>query len=322
MRNVKLLWGTIIFLLVVTVGLGGTVARLLGTPRTEGETVKQGETQPPTQSAQPGNRTLASIGSRQIKQSDLNEALLSRHGAELLNQLIDREVIQQEADSLNLKLIREEIDLELKRMRQGYESEEQFYKAMKEQVGLSKEELNEDVYYKLLLEKIATKGIDITDKEVDAYMKAHAEEFGSAAQVRFQQIISSSLDQANKTIELAKGGRDFAELAKERSLDKATANDGGDMGWVDENDPFVPAAIMKALGAMKPGEISKPTEITSGYAVVKLNDRKERSSADMAEIRENVRKQLALQKAKPLKAFMEELRSKRHVTILDDSLRK
>lgn len=319
MRNVKLLWGAVVFLLVLTVGLTGIVARMLGTPRTDGEAVKQEEIKEPEKKE---NRVLARIGDREIRESDLTHNLMDRYGAELLNQMIDREAIQQKADKMGLKLEREELDRELERMQQGYDSEEQFYIAMKEQIGLSKEDLREDVYYKLLLEKIATSGIVVSDKEVDSFIQAHPEEFRSVVQYRFQLIISQTLEQANKTIELAKNGRDFATLAKERSLDTTTAADGGDMGWVEENDPFVAASIMKALQTLKAGEVSKPIAITGGYAVIKLNERKETSKGKQEEMRESLRKQLALQKAKPLKEVTEELRKERNAVILDAELRK
>ena len=73
--------------------------------------------------------------------------------------MLDRDAIQMEADELGFKLTRADIDDELKRMQQGYESEELFYKSMKEQVGMSELELRQDVNYKLLLERIATKDI-------------------------------------------------------------------------------------------------------------------------------------------------------------------
>ena len=80
--------------------------------------------------------------------------------------MLDRYAIQMEADELGFKLTRADIDDELKRMQQGYESEELFYKSMKEQVGMSEPELRQDVNYKLLLERIATKDIHVTDEEI------------------------------------------------------------------------------------------------------------------------------------------------------------
>ena len=41
-------------------------------------------------------------------------------------------------------------------MQQGYESEQQFYESMKSQLGMSEQEIKEDVSNKLLLEKLAT----------------------------------------------------------------------------------------------------------------------------------------------------------------------
>ena len=73
--------------------------------------------------------------------------------------------------SQGLRLESAEINRELKRMQQGYESEQQFYASMQNQLGLSEQEIKEDVPNKLLLEKLATKHIQITDTQVEDLYK-------------------------------------------------------------------------------------------------------------------------------------------------------
>ena len=44
------------------------------------------------------------------------------------------------------------------------------------------------------------------------------------------------------------------QMAIANSTDSATAADGGDLGWVEEDDPFIPAPILQAakvLGLVK-----------------------------------------------------------------------
>jgi foldase protein PrsA len=312
MRNIKLLWGVIGLLLLIIIVQVIFSKHFPFQPTTELN---------PEQKNTDGDRVVAKIGDHEIKFNLLEQNVYTKHAPEMVNQMLDRYSIQLEADALGMKLQREEIDQELMQMQQGYDSEAQFYKSMKEQIGMTKEELREDVYYKLLLERIATRNIEITDKQIDAYIKAHPDEFKNNIQLRMQLIRTNSMEQANKVLELLKSGRDFEELARERSLDTVTANDGGDLGWVEENDPFIPASFIKVGINLKINEVSKPIEMDSGYAIIKLKDRKESSKGGTEQIKERVRKQLALQQAPPLKEFTQMLRNKRNAVILDPQLK-
>ena len=87
--------------------------------------------------------------------------------------MLDREVIRLEGNETGTKVESAEINRELKRMQQGYESEKQFYDSMQSQLGMSEQEIKDDVSNKLLLEKLATASIHITDTQVDTYINEH-----------------------------------------------------------------------------------------------------------------------------------------------------
>jgi foldase protein PrsA len=267
------------------------------------------------------DKVIAQIGGNQILQSELANNLYTTHGSELLNQMLDREAIQMEAEAIGLKLTRADIDQELKRMQQGYESEELFYKSMKEQVGMDKAELREDVNFKLLLEGIATKNIQVSDDEIAAYMNEHKDEFKNTIQLHIEQIEVDNINDANKVLDLLKKGNDFKKVAEENSTDTATASDGGDLGWVEEDDPFIPAPIIKMAKTLGKGEISPPIEIEGHYYIIRLLDDKMNSKGTLEEIKAALRKQLALQKAPPLKQLTQDLRKKRGAIILDPLLK-
>ncbi|MBS0613301.1 MAG: peptidylprolyl isomerase [Proteobacteria bacterium] len=66
----------------------------------------------------------------------------------------------------------------------------------------------------------------------------------------------------------AKAGEDFAKLAKEFSQDKASAEQGGDLGWSERKvwvAPFADAAF-----AMQVNEIRGPVKTQFGYHILKL----------------------------------------------------
>jgi foldase protein PrsA len=318
MRNIKVLRAAIGLLLVVIIAetalFGYREVLFRSAPAPVPETAQH-------ETNEISDKTVAQIGGIEIKQSELVSNLYSTHGSELINQMLDRDAIQMEADELGIKLTRTDIDDELKRMQQGYESEELFYKSMKEQVGMTESELRQDVNYKLLLERIATKDIHISDEAIAAYKKEHSEEFKNTVQLHIEQIEVDSLAAALKVVELLKKGDDFKKVAVENSTDSATSADGGDLGWVEEDDPFVPAPILQAAKILGVGENSQPIKVDTKYYIIQLVDIKENSKGTIEELDAALRKQLALENARPLKDLTADLRKKRNAVILDPQLK-
>jgi len=72
--------------------------------------------------------------------------------------------------------------------------------------------------------------------------------------------------------DIVKGTLDFAEAAKEYSDDNATADKGGDLGFIKKGD-MAPEFEAVAF-ALKPGQISEPVRTPSGYELIKVEERK------------------------------------------------
>ena len=68
----------------------------------------------------------------------------------------------------------------------------------------------------------------------------------------------------------AKGGADFAQLAKDNSKDPGSAQQGGDLGWA-QRGMFV-GPFEDALFGMAVGEIRGPVKTDFGYHVLKLDE--------------------------------------------------
>lgn len=75
--------------------------------------------------------------------------------------------------------------------------------------------------------------------------------------------------QADSVLAEARGGKDFAELAKKYSKD-STASDGGELGFVQKKD--FPGPFGDALFAMKVGDIAGPVKSQFGYHLIKLEE--------------------------------------------------
>lgn len=329
MRNVKLLWFIIIVLMLGLVAqlafmfnMRADIARQPDNPQPietddpsggkSGDPVEEdGSDGDPDQAAhtEETDRVIATVGGVQITEGEIREQAYAKYGKELLNQQIDHLVIQLEGEALGIRVDEADVMHELKKMQAGYDSEEDFYRMMAE-LGMNENSLREDAYYKLLSERIAMKGIEIPDEWVDQYMQNHPEEFQSFTKMRIHIIVTSTQAQAEGVVEDLQAGALFEELARDRSIDELTRSDHGDLGWVEEGDPFVDPRIMEMAMRMTVNEISPVIALDSTFAVIRLTARNEMDKEMSQQIREDVRKQLALQEAPSLQQILRELRSK------------
>jgi parvulin-like peptidyl-prolyl isomerase len=95
------------------------------------------------------------------------------------------------------------------------------------------------------------------------------DEMITPGQIRALGILTKTKPEAEKIREEILSGKDFAELARARSLDKETGERGGQTGWVSaglqEGKPFGPEAY-----ELKPGEVSGPISTSEGFWIIKL----------------------------------------------------
>jgi parvulin-like peptidyl-prolyl isomerase len=76
---------------------------------------------------------------------------------------------------------------------------------------------------------------------------------------------------------------DFAKIAQANSDHKPSANQGGDLGWLNEKD-MIPEVRMQIV-LMAKGETSKPLRTEHGWHVIKLLESKLESVRPLAEVR-------------------------------------
>jgi peptidyl-prolyl cis-trans isomerase D len=93
---------------------------------------------------------------------------------------------------------------------------------------------------------------------------------------------AGALKQAESVAAEARAGKDFAELAKKYSND-ATANDGGDLGFVQKQD--FPGPLGDTLFAMGVGDVSAPVKSQFGYHILKLEQIQAGEAKPFADVR-------------------------------------
>jgi peptidyl-prolyl cis-trans isomerase C len=132
----------------------------------------------------------------------------------------------------------------------------------------------------------------ITDAKLKARYDAIVSKSKPEEEVKARHILVKDEAAAKEIItQLDKGG-DFAKIAAEKSTDKGSAANGGDLGYFAKSS-MVPAFANAAFG-MKNGETSKtPVKTEFGYHIIKVEDRRKAQPVAMEKVKPQLEAQVA-----------------------------
>jgi peptidyl-prolyl cis-trans isomerase D len=139
--------------------------------------------------------------------------------------------------------------------------------------------------------------------DIEREYNNNSEQYTTPEQVRASHILlktegkddAAVKSKAEELLKQARGGADFAELAKKNSEDEASAKNGGDLDYFGRGR-MVPE-FDQAVFAMQPGQISDLVKTQYGYHIIKLVDKKNATTRPLAEVRQQLTDQLAYQRA-------------------------
>jgi peptidyl-prolyl cis-trans isomerase D len=162
------------------------------------------------------------------------------------------------------------------------------------------------VRYVLVDVESLRQGIIVPSREVERYYNDNIEMFSTPEQVRASHILfkTEGKDEAavkaaaEKVLAEAKGGADFAELAKKHSEDESNAKLGGDLDYFSRGR-MVPEFEDAAFGA-QPGLIPDLVKTGYGFHIIKVVDKKAGSVRTFDEVKAQIREQLVGEKAQRL----------------------
>ncbi|CAI6085903.1 Foldase protein PrsA [Paenibacillus sp. JJ-100] len=310
-RQEKGLW-TAVVILTLGVLVMGTVMAM--------QVMNQGkdEAEKSHDANQEEGNAVATINGEVITDKAWTDALKQRYGSEMLLQMLNRKAVYAEAIQRNLVVTPQEIAREMAKAMNGYDSEKSYYDAMKSELGLSKEDLELEAGYRLLLEKIATAGIQVKDDDIQQYWVDHREDYITPEKYDLSMIIVKEKSESDDLLAALRNGKDFEETARVESEDTYSRDAGGRLGWIEQNDPFLPQSILQLAANMQIGDIAGPVEVESGYAILRLNDKAERQELSAKEVHEEIRMELALNQADPLPQVEQMLRDKYEAVIISE----
>ena len=188
--------------------------------------------------------------------------------------------------------------------REDTEATEDEVEALYEENPLSYE-LPEKRQLRFLLvdESAIFESISPSNDEVQQYYDANISQYTTPGQVRASHILLRVGDQDEAEVEAraaelaaeARGGADFAELAREHSEDEANAEDGGDLGMFGRGRMV--AEVEAAAFDMEVDDVSDPVRSAIGFHVLRVTEKQEETAQPLEEVREAIENTLKNERA-------------------------
>ena len=234
----------------------------------------------------------------------------------VLHQMIQDEILQQQAAKLNLTASDEDVNAKLTELKAPY-TEDQFENMLKQR-NLSLDDYKRELRRGLTREKLINKEIEskinVTDAEIAAYYNEHKADFDLIEpQYHIAQIVvtaapaqqasnlqnnkASGEADAKKKIEALynrlESGQDFANVAAQYSEDPNTSSMGGDMGFVRESQLHADPEVYDAISKLKPDQFTAVLPVSDagpghrivGYAIYKLLSREPSGQRELTDPR-------------------------------------
>ncbi len=262
-------------------------------------------------------QAAAVVGSATISQADWINQLKQKYGQQVLDDMIVREVVFQEAKRLGLTIEPKRIDDEIAKIRESYHPEQNFQAALKEQAGTDLEALRQEITYQLLLQELATKDVAISEEDMLTQYNNHKDRYAKPMQAHVWQIVVSSQTEAKQVLRELKAGANFSTLAKERSIDNLTAANGGDLGWVSSTDRDLPDHVKETIASISPGEDSNPIPVDGQYVIIRVLERQDAEQLPYDAVKDQIRRELALAQVESLDDLLDRLKQAAGVTIAE-----
>ncbi|OAB33583.1 hypothetical protein PMSD_15290 [Paenibacillus macquariensis subsp. defensor] len=263
-----------------------------------------------------GELPVAYFKKEPISNSEWEQELKRKYGQEVLLRMLNRKAVFEEAKVRDIHISPDEVNRQLKKDMMGYDSVKAYYDEMETQLGLSPEDVAEEMSYRLTLEQIAIGDIHISDEDIDNYREENEDQFEARKQFQLSVIKVASQEEAEDVLDQLEKGADFTEMVKEHSIDVSSRDQEGKIAPVESDDPFLPKEMLDAAALLQINDISGPFQWDKDYVVIQLTDIIIEEQEDTQHIRESIRKRLALNEAMPLTELEKLLRDKYDVRIV------
>lgn len=253
----------------------------------------------------------------------LSEDKMKKIRAEALKNLVDYELMAQDAQRKNIKLTQQALDEEIAKITVKFQTTEALVAAYTG-AGFTEKSFVRMFERRLLAEKIRQLEVDakvtVTPEKVKSFYSVNEAKYSKPEEFRARHILlkvepASTQEErtrirtkAEDILKKITKGADFGELARTES-DDLTKIKGGDLGYFHAGQSV--EEFEAALFKLKVGDTSAVVESIYGYHIIQLTDRRAPRQIPFEELKDKIEKDLVeAEKKQLLTRWMEGLYKK------------
>jgi len=248
----------------------------------------------------------------------------------ILDQVIMFKLLANEAKVRGITVTPQEVSERMAEIKKNFPTEADFQKKLTEThltLAQLEDRQRRDIMNAKTIEAEVEPKATVSPQDLETYYKQNEQQFKEPEQVRASHILfaipkdaPAATKQATRTeaegvLKRAKGGEDFAALAKQYSKDPGSAAVGGDLNFFPKEQmvpPFSAAAF-----AMKPGQISELVETEFGLHIIKVTARRDGRIVPLAEVSDRLGAFLKQKRQQELtEQYLTSLKTKYKIDIL------
>ena len=216
-----------------------------------------------------GPKPLALVNGAEITADQLAAECLARHGATVLETLVNRTLIEQACRKVGITIEAADVTAEIEAMAKRFSvPTDKWLELIEKERGIKPGQYADDIVWPMLALRLLAR--EAGEPTADEIRSAYETRFGPAVKARI--IASRTREQAeNLRAKAVATPDDFGALARQHSIDVGSASANG---WVQpirlhSGDP----AFDRAAFALEPGDISPVVQVADQFIVIKCEDR-------------------------------------------------
>lgn len=216
-----------------------------------------------------GRASVAKVNGQPIARAELVEACLRRYGQNVLEELINKRIIEQQCAQRQVQVTQKDIDVELEAMSQraGMPRDE-LLKLYEQERGVDPNTLIADVIWpRLALQRLAGSEVEISERELLESFEANYGERVKARMIMLNNHRKALEIWEKANVSLQQGdNKEFERLAKEFSVDPASRPLGGLIQPIHRFSGM--QGLEEEAFGLKNGELSKVIQVGTYYVIL------------------------------------------------------
>lgn len=271
--------------------------------------------------ASPTGNAVVYIDGEPFTDAQLAPALYEVAGETILTERILDQQIKRRLAEAGLTVTDDDLTAERRIMRQTLSADDnqstRLLQQLRRRRGLGEQRFKALLHRNAAMRKLVQDEVVVSESAIG---QAYEQSYGPLYEARL--IVVDSAAKAADLARQARQGADFTTLAIAHSNDASRAQ-GGLIGPISPADPTWPDALRDAVIHLKPQEISPPIVLDKGFAVLKLESKTERSAPPLADVKEELARQVRRQVERiQMERLARTMLESADVVVLDASLQR